>query len=108
MAFRLHDTYGFPVELTVEIAAEAGASVDLDGFERAMDHQRSQARAAAQAGRATAGDEAYRSVLDTEGRTVFVGQSPEGYSAPARIVAVLADKDPEHAGQVEIFLDRTP
>ena len=108
VAFRLHDTYGFPVELTVEIAAEAGASVDLDGFERAMDHQRSQARAAAQAGRATAGDEAYRSVLDTEGRTVFVGQSPEGYSAPARIVAVLADKDPEHAGQVEIFLDRTP
>ncbi len=108
VAFRLHDTYGFPVELTVEIAAEAGASVDLDGFEQAMAHQRSQARAAARSGRATAGDEAYRSVLDTEGRTVFVGQSPEGYSAPSRVVAVLVDNNPERAGQVEIFLDRTP
>ena len=73
-----------------------------------MDRQRTQARAAARAGRATAGDEAYRSVLDTEGRTVFVGQSPEGYSAPARVVAVLVDNDPERAGQVEVFLDRTP
>ena len=59
-----------------------------------MDRQRAQARAAARAGRATAGDEAYRSVLDTEGRTVFVGQRPDGYSAPARVVAVLADRDP--------------
>jgi len=108
IAFRLHDTYGFPVELTVEIAEEAGATVDLGAFEAAMDHQRAQARAAARAGRAPAGDEAYRSVLDTEGRTVFVGQSPESYSAPARIVAVLADNHPDRAGQVEIFLDRTP
>ena len=73
-----------------------------------MERQRTQARAAARAGRATAGDEAYRSVLDTEGRTVFVGQSPDGYSAPARVVAVLADNEPERAGQVEVFLDRTP
>ncbi len=108
VAFRLHDTYGFPVELTVEIAEEAGSKVDLEGFEEAMDRQRSQARAAARSGRATAGDEAYRSVLDTEGRTTFVGQSPDGYSAPARVVAVLVDNDPEHAGQVEVFLDRTP
>jgi alanyl-tRNA synthetase len=108
VAFRLHDTYGFPVELTVEIAEEAGATVDLAGFEEAMEHQRAQARAAARAGRATAGDEAYRSVLDNEGRTSFVGQSPDGYSAPARVVAVLVDNDPERAGQVEVFLDRTP
>ncbi len=108
VAFRLHDTYGFPVELTVEIAEEAGSAVDLEGFEEAMDRQRSQARAAARAGRATAGDEAYRSVLDGEGQTVFVGQSSDSYAAPARVVAVLTDNDPEHAGQVEIFLDRTP
>jgi alanyl-tRNA synthetase len=108
VAFRLHDTYGFPVELTVEIAEEVGSSVDLEGFESAMDGQRSQARAAARAGRATAGDEAYRSVLDIEGRTVFVGQSPDGYSAPARVVAVLADTDPDQPGHVELFLDRTP
>jgi len=108
VAFRLHDTYGFPVELTVEIAEEVGSTVDLIGFEVAMDRQRIQARAAARAGRATAGDEAYRSVLDTEGRTTFVGQLPDGYSAPARVVAVLVDNDPERAGQIEVFLDRTP
>jgi len=108
VAFRLHDTYGFPVELTVEIAEEVGSKVDLDGFEAAMDRQRTQARAAARAGRTPAGDDAYRSVLDNEGRTVFVGQSPDGYSAPARVVAVLADRDPDRAGQVEVFLDRTP
>ena len=108
LAFRLHDTYGFPVELTVEIAEEAGVAVDLAGFEEAMDRQRTQARAAARAGKAVAGEQAYRSVLDTEGQTVFVGQRPDGYSAPARVVAVLADLDPDHAGQAEVFLDRTP
>ncbi len=108
VAFRLHDTYGFPVELTVEIAEEAGVAVDLAGFEAAMDQQRAQARAAARSGRTVAGEQAYRSVLDTEGQTVFVGQRPDGYSAPARVVAVLADLDPDHAGQAEIFLDRTP
>ncbi len=108
LAFRLHDTYGFPVELTVEIAEEAGVSVDLAAFEAAMEVQRSQARAAARAGRAPAGEQAYRSVLDNEGQTVFVGQRPDGYSAPARVVAVLTDQDPERPGRAEIFLDRTP
>jgi len=108
VAFRLHDTYGFPVELTVEIAEEAGLAVDLAGFEEAMDRQRSQARAAARAGKTVAGEQAYRSVLDLEGQTVFVGQRPDGYAAPARVVAVLADLDPGRAGQAEIFLDRTP
>jgi alanyl-tRNA synthetase len=108
VAFRLHDTFGFPVELTVEIAEEAGVRVDLEGFEAAMDQQRTQARAAARAGKTVAGEQAYRSVLDLEGQTVFVGQRPDGYSAPARVVAVLSDLDPERAGQAEIFLDRTP
>jgi alanyl-tRNA synthetase len=108
LAFRLHDTYGFPVELTVEIAEEVGVTVDLEGFEAAMDVQRAQARAAARATKTPAGERAYRSVLDDEGQTVFVGQRPDGYSAPARVVAVLSDLDPDHAGQAEIFLDRTP
>ncbi|HWF22302.1 MAG TPA: alanine--tRNA ligase [Acidimicrobiales bacterium] len=108
VAFRLHDTYGFPVELTVEMAEEAGVTVDLAGFEEAMDQQRRLARAAARAGRVDAGESAYRAVLDAEGQTLFVGNSPDGYSTPARVVAVLADPDPEHAGQAEIFLDRTP
>jgi alanyl-tRNA synthetase len=108
VAFRLHDTYGFPVELTVEIAEEAGIPVDLEGFEAAMAEQRRQARAAARAGKVAAGEAAYRAVLDTEGQTVFVGQRPDGYSVPARIVAVLADPDPDRPGQAEVFLDRTP
>ena len=108
VAFRLHDTYGFPVELTVEIAEEAGVTVDLAAFEAAMDRQRAQARPAARAGKRSAGEQAYRSVLDTEGQTVFVGQRPDGYSAPARVVAVLADRIPSSAGEAEIFLDRTP
>jgi len=108
LAFRLHDTYGFPVELTVEIAGEVGVAVDLEAFETAMDRQRTQARAAARAGRAVAGEQAYRSVLDSEGRTLFVGQRPDGYSAPARVVAVLADLGPDHGGEAEVFLDRTP
>src|ERR1019366_7905545 len=55
-----------------------------------------------------AGEQAYRSVLDNEGQTLFVGQRPDGYSAPARVVAVLADLDPERPGRAEVFLDRTP
>ena len=106
VAFRLHDTYGFPVELTVEMAEEAGVSVDLAGFEAAMDEQRRQARAAARAGRVDAGETAYRTVLDAEGQTLFVGNSPDGYSTPARVVAVLTD--PNNPGQAEIFLDQTP
>ena len=108
LAFRLHDTYGFPVELTKEIAEEAGVSVDLAGFEAAMDVQRAQARAAARATETRAGEQAYRSVLDNEGQTLFVGQRPDGYSAPTRVVAVLADLDPDRPGQAEVFLDRTP
>ncbi|MHB1712285.1 MAG: alanine--tRNA ligase, partial [Acidimicrobiales bacterium] len=109
-AFRLHDTYGFPVELTVEIAREAGVEVDIAGFEAAMEEQRRQARAAARTGKATVGEGAYRSILDTDGQTLFIGQRPGGYSAPARIVAVLADSE-NHGGRpgaAEIFLDRTP
>jgi alanyl-tRNA synthetase len=108
VAFRLHDTYGFPIELTVEIADEAGKRVDLAGFEAAMDAQRTQARAAARSGKAAAGQSAYRSILDNDGQTQFIGQYPDSYSAPSRVIAVLTDADPDRPGQAEIFLDRTP
>ena len=68
VAFRLHDTHGFPIELTMEMAAEAGAQVDVEGFEREMSVQRERARADARARRAMTGDEAfYRGLLDQEG-----------------------------------------
>ncbi|MGH9151629.1 MAG: alanine--tRNA ligase [Acidimicrobiales bacterium] len=103
VAFRLHDTYGFPIELTREIAAERGAAVDEEGFRAAMEDQRRRARADRDQG--GAGDDAarhYRQVLDRSGTTEFVGYG--SYQAGARVEAVLPGDD----GTVEIFLDRTP
>ncbi len=104
VAFALHDTHGFPVELTEELARDAGVEVDRAGFDAAMAEQRRRARAAARTVRA--GDEAvYRALLESEGPTPFVGRAPEQYETPARIVAVLGGGA---EGVVEIFLDRTP
>ncbi len=106
VAFRLHDTFGFPVELTVEMAGESGVTVDLAGFEAAMEIQRTQARRATRSGATLPGEGTYRSILDAEGPTRFVGQRMDGYSSPARVLAVIEDGD--HPGQAEVFLDRTP
>ncbi len=92
VAFTLHDTHGFPVELTEELARDAGVEVDRAGFDAAMDAQRERARAAATSSRA--GDEAaYRALLDAEGPTSFVGRGAENYEVPARVVAVLESAD---------------
>src|SRR5580693_71182 len=115
VAFTLHDTHGFPVELTEELARDAGVEVDRPGFDAAMAAQRERARAAAKSSRA--GDEAaYRALLDAEGPTSFVGRGRENYEVPARVVAVLEGNADAEAGgdpvdgsrDVEIFLDRTP
>jgi len=106
VAFTLHDTHGFPVELTEELARDAGVEVDRAAFDVAMNEQRTRARAAARASKV--GDEsAYRSLLEIEGTTNFVGRSAAHYEVPARIVAVMAGPDVD--GTVaEIFLDQTP
>jgi alanyl-tRNA synthetase len=107
VAFTLHDTHGFPVELTEELARDAGVEVDRAGFDAAMRAQRERARAAAKASRA--GDEAaYRALLDAEGQTSFVGRGIENYEAPARVLAVLEGIEGDDGTAVEIFLDRTP
>ena len=133
VAFTLHDTHGFPVELTEELARDAGVEVDRAGFDVAMAEQRERARAAAKSSRA--GDEAvYRALLEADGTTTFVGRGVENYEVPARVVAVLeveAAPDAESKSGdgksgdakggggsssahddggyiVEIFLDRTP
>ncbi|HEY6472877.1 MAG TPA: alanine--tRNA ligase, partial [Acidimicrobiales bacterium] len=114
VAFTLHDTHGFPVELTEELAHDAGVEVDRPGFDAAMAEQRERARAAAKSVRA--GDEAaYRALVDQEGPTTFVGRGIENYEVPARILAVLegtgdhrdgAGAESESPGRsVEIFLD---
>src|SRR6185437_8208886 len=115
VAFTLHDTHGFPVELTEELARDAGVEVDRAGFDAAMAEQRERARAAAKS--VHAGDEAaYRALLDQDGATSFVGRGIENYEVPARVVAVLErlDGDAPDAEaapgerRVEIVLDRTP
>ncbi|MFY1616434.1 alanine--tRNA ligase [Micromonospora sp. WMMD736] len=69
-AFQLHDTYGFPIDLTLEIAAEQGLKVDDEGFRRLMADQRTRAKADAQARKTGHTDvSAYRSVLDAHGPT---------------------------------------
>ncbi len=103
VAFRLHDTHGFPIELTEELAAEKALQVDREEFDSFMEAQRERARAASRAPRA-ADESEYRAILDAEGPTVFIGRRRDEYSAPGRVLAVLNGSD----GEVEIFLDRSP
>jgi alanyl-tRNA synthetase len=113
VAFRLHDTFGFPLEVTEEIATERGVRVDVDGFDTAMAEQRRRAKEAAKEGGAAGVDvEVYRELLEQFGPTEFTGRvEPE---SKARVLAVVprpgAPGDPgvESAGQVEIYLDRSP
>jgi alanyl-tRNA synthetase len=104
VAFRLHDTYGFPVELTEEIAEERDVPVDREGFETLMQEQRRRAKEAAKAGGPTteADVERYREILDRAGPTEFTGR--EEYETKAQVLAVLPGDD----GSVEVFLDKTP
>ena len=109
--FQLHDTYGFPIDLTLEMAAEAGMSVDEVGFRTLMAQQRSRAKADAAARRSGHGDlSEYRTVLDAHGRTDFLGYTD--LSAEARVVGLLVDGAGVPAAgagtAVEVVLDRTP
>ncbi len=73
-AFQLHDTFGFPIDLTLEMASEAGLQVDQDRFRALMEEQRTRAKADAAKHKVGHGDASiYRSVLDTHGGTTFLG-----------------------------------
>ncbi len=108
--FKLHDTYGFPVELTREIAAEHGIEVDTAGFEAEMAEQRRRARAAWKGGDEVAAQDVYRSVLDVAGLTDFVGYETE--IAEGLVLAIVADGETieraDEGREVELFLNRTP
>ncbi len=111
-AFLLHDTYGFPLELTQEIAGERDVTVDLDGFSADMAAQRGRAKAAQKGAGEGVDLDAYRDIVDQFGVTEFVGYSNE--VTESRVLAVVpvesgagAD-DGESGGAVDIFLDRTP
>ncbi|GAB2619183.1 alanine--tRNA ligase [Novilysobacter erysipheiresistens] len=107
-AFRLYDTYGFPVDLTADIARERGLSIDMDGFEAAMTRQRETARAAGKFGGATTLPAELASQLAPTG---FLGYDrlTEG---GLQVVALLKDGRPVEAidagDEAVVILDRTP
>ena len=111
-AFQLHDTYGFPIDLTLEMAAEQGVAVDEAGFRRLMAEQRDRAKADARAKKSGHGDTtAYRGIADALGRSVeFTGY--DEVTSEARVAGLLVDGvvvPQAQAGQeVEVVLDRTP
>ncbi len=97
VAFQLHDTYGFPVEVTEEIVAERGVTVDHEGFDAAMAEQRERAKAA----RSEAGGDfdaaPFRSIAESSGPTEFVGRTE-----------VESEATVLYVDDVSIVLDRTP
>ncbi|MCL8024233.1 alanine--tRNA ligase [Nocardioides bruguierae] len=110
-AFALHDTYGFPIDLTLEMASEAGLSVDEEGFRSLMAEQRARAKADAKAKKGQHADtHLYRAVLDEHGATDWLAYST--LETESRALALLAGGEPVQvltAGQVgEVVLDRTP
>ncbi|MHC1433205.1 alanine--tRNA ligase [Mycobacterium avium] len=113
-AFTLHDTYGFPIELTLEMASEAGLQVDEVGFRELMAEQRRRAKADAAARKHAHADlTAYRELVDA-GPTEFTGF--DELSSEARILGIFVDgkrvpvvtHGGDGADRVELVLDRTP
>ena len=109
-AFQLHDTYGFPIDLTLEMAAEQGVAVDREGFTRLMTAQRERAKADARAKKGGRADTtAYRALRDA-GATTFTGYT--GLSTGTTVRGLLLDGEPVEAAQqgqvVEVVLEETP
>ena len=111
-AFALHDTYGFPIDLTLEMASEQGLAVDEAEFRRLMQEQRDRARGDARSKKTGHVDAAvYHGILDENGGpTRFLGYTES--AAEGRIVALLVDGVPVPAAtapaEVDVILDQTP
>lgn len=110
-AFQLHDTYGFPIDLTLEMAAEQGVAVDEQGFRELMAEQRERARADARAKRGGAVDTGvYRDALDTNGPTDWLAYTT--LTTTSRVQALVsggvAVAEAVEGQVLEVVLDRTP
>jgi alanyl-tRNA synthetase len=109
VAFRLHDTYGFPVDLTVELAAEYGVAVDRLGFEEALAEQRQRSRSGKKAELARRAEQSslYQSILSRTGETQFLGYDTT--SAEGRVLAIIRDgieyEELEAKGDAELRTD---
>ena len=102
--FRLYDTFGFPVDLTADVAREQNMTLDMEGFERAMEGQRQQARAASQF------NAVEKLVINVEQGTAFTGY--EQLSGEARVLAIYRDGQPvseiSSTGDALLILDSSP
>jgi alanyl-tRNA synthetase len=110
-AFQLHDTYGFPIDLTLEMAAEQGLTVDEEGFRRLMAQQRQRAKDDSLAKKTGNADiSVFADLLQRSGRVTFTGY--EQVSAEATVTGLLVNGALVAAAgagaQVEVVLDRTP
>jgi alanyl-tRNA synthetase len=110
-AFQLHDTYGFPIDLTLEMAAEQGLSVDSGGFRRLMDEQRARAKKDATEKKTGNADiSVYASLLEQAGKVTFTGYDLT--AGEATVVGLLSGGVPVKAAVqgdgVSVVLDRTP
>ncbi|HWU23444.1 MAG TPA: alanine--tRNA ligase, partial [Nocardioides sp.] len=110
-AFALHDTYGFPIDLTLEMASEAGLAVDETGFRELMAEQRARAKADAKSKKGGHADTTvYRGILDANGPTEWLAY--ETLETESKVLAALkegARVDVLREGEVgELVLDRTP
>ena len=110
-AFKLHDTFGFPIDLTVEIAEGAGHAVDIDGFNREMEAQRERARANVKGDAWGSFNDVWTELSDSVSATEFAGYEDEELEG-AKVLALVVDGERvahAAAGQkVEVVLDRTP
>lgn len=109
--FKLHDTYGFPFDLTLEMAREEGLSVDEDGFRRLMNEQRDRARADAKVKKSGHTDvSVYRAIADKNGKSEFLGYTHEFSEAKliGIVVAGVGVPSANQGDEVEIVLNQTP
>ena len=110
-AFKLHDTYGFPFDLTLEMAREQGLEVDEAGFKKLMNEQRDRAKADTKAKKSGHTDlTEYRAIVDKYGTTKFLGY--ENISTEAKLTGVLVNgkvaSEVNAGSELEMMLDRTP
>jgi alanyl-tRNA synthetase len=110
-AFQLHDTYGFPIDLTLEMASEQGLTVDEEGFRRLMAEQRARAKKdAAEKKTGNADISVYASLLEQAGKVTFTGYDLA--AGEATVVALLSGGVPVRSAaagsEVSVVLDRTP
>jgi len=109
--FKLHDTYGFPYDLTLEMAQEVGLQIDTEGFQRLMKEQKDRAKADARAKKSGHTDlSQYKQIADGSGLSTFLGYTHT--EAESKINGLLIDgvisQSAKSGDEVEVILDRTP